>query len=498
MKRFLLGLALLLAAVPCSRNVPGIQAGVVAADTAPSPPAAPAFPSVYDLERRIDGILGKASLSRVYFSAQVIHSDTGAAVYEKNAHLALIPASNMKIVTSAAALEHLGQDFAFVTRVGMCGDALVVKGSGDPLLGDKETEARNGRSSQPVVPEIVARLKELGIASVSDVILDTSIFDGRRVHPSWPVDQLHQKYACEVSGINYNGNCIDICAANSNGEVVLTLDPPTDYVQLTNALTIWRSRQSWFSVARTETPNVLVIQGNCRRQAGPYSVAVENPALFFGRLLRESLVRGGIAVKGEVIEGTHPDGCEIRELALFSTPIADCLQRTNKNSLGLAAEAMFKRLAAQSRPDQKQGSWEGGQRVLAEYLRSLGVSEREFVIADGSGLSRDNRLSANALTSVLRHLAAGPDWELYRSSLAVGGLDGTIEKHFWEKNYRGRVQAKTGYIQAVRALSGVVRTDSGDFIFSFLANRGGSGARGAIDASVKAIVDWAASPAGPL
>jgi D-alanyl-D-alanine carboxypeptidase/D-alanyl-D-alanine-endopeptidase (penicillin-binding protein 4) len=488
-KRAHLRLTLALLFIPILQQSPGFPSAF--ANGGPVPPVAP---SAYDLQRRIDGILGRAGLRRVYFSACVVRSDTGETVYEKNAHLALTPASNMKIITSAAALKYLGQDFAFVTRVGMCGDMLTVRGSGDPLLGDKETDARNGRRSHPVVREIVLRLKELGITSVTDIVLDTSIFDSNRVHRSWPENQLHQKYACEVSGLNYNGNCVDISAANRNGKVVLSLDPPTDYVQLTNALTVWRSRRSWFSVGRTDVPNVLVIQGNCRTQAGPYSVAVQNPALFFGQLLREGLLGEGIEVRGEVIEGSFSDGCEFRGLIDFSTSIGDCLLRTNKDSLGLAAEAMFKRLAAQSDSSGKQGSWEGGQRVLAEYLGGLGVSEREFVIADGSGLSRDNRLSANALTRVLMHIAAGPDWEFFRNTLAVGGFDGTIENHFWEPKYRGRVQAKSGYIQAVRALSGVVHTDRGDYIFSFLANRAGSGARGAIDSAVKAIVDWAASP----
>lgn len=502
MKKAFIGLTLVLASVSLLQQEPGIHPETSVVDStlvepAAAEPAASLPLSSDDLQRPIDGILGASGLSKVLFSACVVRCDTGETVYKKNAHLALIPASNMKIVTSAAALEHLGQDFAFVTRVGFCGDALVVKGSGDPLLGDKETDARNGRRSQPVIREIVLRLKELGIASVSDIVLDTSIFDGERVHPSWPENQLHQKYACEVSGLNYNSNCVDISAANWNGKAVLGLDPPTDYVQLTNALTVWRSRKSWFSVGRTDAPNVLVIQGNCRTQAGPYSVAVENPALFFGRLLREALLREGIGVGGEVLEESVPEGSEFRKVIAFSTSIGDCLLRTNKDSLGLAAEAMFKQLAAQSDPDQKPGSWDGGKRVLAEYLRGLGVDAREFVIADGSGLSRDNRLSASALTRVLMHLAAGPDWEFYRNSLAVGGLDGTIEKHFWESKYRGRVQAKSGYIQAVRALSGVVRTDSGDYIFSFLANRAGNGARSAIDSGVKAIADWAARSVVP-
>jgi D-alanyl-D-alanine carboxypeptidase/D-alanyl-D-alanine-endopeptidase (penicillin-binding protein 4) len=497
MKKALLSLTLFLAVPFFLQREPGIQPGAAGVPSSSPRPASAAAPSSYDLQRRIDGILGRSGLRRVLFSVRVVRGDTGEAVYNNNAHLALIPASNMKIVTSAAALEHLGKDFAFVTRVGLCGDALVVMGSGDPLLGDKETDARNGRRPQPVIQDIVVRLKESGVASVSDIILDTSIFESERVHPSWPENQLHQKYACEVGGLNYNGNCVDITAANRSGKAVLTLDPPTDYVQLTNALTIWRSRRSWFSVERTEVPNVLVIQGNCRTQAGPYSVAVENPALFFGRLLREAMLREGIEVGGQVLEGPVPESSDFRELSAFSTSIGDCLLRTNKDSLGLAAEAMFKRLAAQSEAEEGRGTWEGGQMVLTEYLKDRGVDEREFAIADGSGLSRDNRLSANALTRVLMHLTASPDWEFYRNSLAVGGLDGTIENHFWEPKYRGRVQAKSGYIQAVRALSGVVHTESGDFIFSFLANRAGSGARGAIDAAVKAIVDWAASPAGP-
>ena len=453
--------------------------------------------SAYDLQRRIDTILGRSSLRKVFFSVQIIDAETGDAVYERNPHLALMPASNMKIVTSAAALEFLGRDFAFVTRVGLCGDALVVKGSGDPLLGDKETDTRNGRSSRTFIGEIASRLRELEIASVSEILVDTSIFDGERVHPSWPPNQLTQKYACEVSGLNYNGNCVEISALNRSGKAVLALSPPTDYVKLVNALTVGRSRRSWFSVQRTEVPCELLIQGNCRTAAGPYSVAVQNPALFFGRLLRNALIEAGIEVVGEAREAPSPGDCDFRALVDHATSIGDCLQRTNKDSLGLAAEAMFKRLGAQADPDGTPGSWESGRNVLAAYLRGLEVEEREFVIADGSGLSRDNRLSAGALTRVLRHLAAGADWEFYKSSLAVGGFDGTIENHFWEKRYRGRVLAKSGYIQSVRALSGVVRTDRGDYIFSILANKAGSNARSAIDSAVKALIDWASSPSAP-
>jgi D-alanyl-D-alanine carboxypeptidase/D-alanyl-D-alanine-endopeptidase (penicillin-binding protein 4) len=396
----------------------------------------------------------------------------------------------MKIITSASALEHLGPDFSFVTRVGLCGDSLVIIGSGDPLFGDPENGSKESGGIRPILEDVVDRLKAAGIVSISSIFLDTSVFDDQRVHPSWPRNQLHQKYACEVSGLNFAGNCVKVAAVNRSGRAVLTLDPPTDYVRLINGLSTGRSRRSWLSVARTDVPCQLLVRGNCRTAAGPSAVAIENPALYFGSLLRQSLRSAGISLTGQVLESPAPEGCEFQPIVEYVTPLAECLRRTNKDSLGLAAEALLKTLGAWSSPDGKQGSFEGGSRVLAEDLWGLGVDEKEFVIADGSGLSRDNRLSANALVQVLVHLSAGPNWQIFKNSLAVGGLDGTIENHFWERKYRGRILAKSGYIQAVRALSGVVETDTGEYVFSFLANRAGSGARTAIDNAVKAVVDW--------
>jgi D-alanyl-D-alanine carboxypeptidase/D-alanyl-D-alanine-endopeptidase (penicillin-binding protein 4) len=451
-----------------------------------------------DLTRRVDGLLSPRALRNVQFSVCIVRCATGEIIYEKNPHLPLMPASNMKVVTSAAALESLGRDFAFLTRVGLCGDELVVIGSGDPLFGYRETDPRRAPFRSPqILQEIVFRLKGMGMAAISDIILDTSIFDGQRVCPAWPRDQLRQKYACEVSGLNYNGNCIEISAANRQGRVILLLDPPTDYIKLINSVSTGLGRRSWFSVEPTSSACELLIQGNCRTQAGPYSVAVENPALFFGSLVRDALRGAGIGATGQVLEGRAPEGCELRPVAEFQTSMADCLQQMNKNSLGLAAEAFFKRLGARANADGKQGTWEGGRKALSEYLKGLGADEAEFLIADGSGLSRENRLSASALARVLMHLSFLPDWDFYRSSLAVGGIDGTLETHFWEPLYRGRVQAKSGYIEGVRALSGVVHTDGGNFVFSFIANRAGGGARAAIDDAVKAIMDWGADrPAG--
>ena len=449
-----------------------------------------------DLAARIDALLDKPGLKRVLFSACVVRADTGETVYERNPRLPLVPASNMKVVTTAGALETLGPDFAFVTRVGLSGDALAVIGDGDPLFGYRGPGTRSASGGPSIPDDIAARLKAAGVAALSDILLDVSVFDGERVHPAWPEEQLSHQYACEVSGLNYLGNCADIVIEEQDGRVELLLEPPSGLVRLINAVTPRSQGRSRISLDRTSVAGELRVAGTCRGRAGPYAFAVEDPPLFFGGLLRESLAREGIEVTGSVRLGALVPGAEFRPVAIYRTPLVPCLAMANKESLGLAAEALFKRIGARRSPDGRGGSWAGGRAAVSDYLRGLGLDDADFVLSDGSGLSRDNRLNAWALTRILLDLRRRPDWALFEGTLAVGGEDGTIEDQFREKPYRGRVRAKSGYLRAVRALSGVVRADDGDYVFSFLANKAGSGARQAIDAAVKSVVDWGAAVAG--
>jgi len=174
-----------------------------------------ACPAVASLSGRVNAIVSRDSLKKVRFGIQIVEADTGKTVYRRNATEAMIPASNMKIIATATALKYLGGDFEYTTKVGLLGDSLVIIGSGDPLLGDEKTEAKHGRQRHWVLDDIVAALKEHGVTNVNDVIVDTSVFDDERVHLSWPEDQLNRWYACEVSGLNYNDNCIAISARNS-------------------------------------------------------------------------------------------------------------------------------------------------------------------------------------------------------------------------------------------------------------------------------------------
>ena len=442
-----------------------------------------------DLAERIDGTISQSLRKKVQFSIHVVKADSGGTVYDHDARESMIPASNMKIITTAAALKYLGPDFEYKTKVGLYFDTLVVIGSGDPLLGDEKTDAKYDREPGWIFKDIAQLLKLRGIETIEDIIIDSSVFDDQRVHPNWPSEDLNRWYACEVSGLNFINNCIKVGAKNIGGKVAVFSEPQTFFVTLVNDVVPISEGDSSFGIYRNRTPNKLTVRGKCRSQVGPVDVAIERPAALFGVLLAESLSRAGINAKGQLIERTFDDDSSLRLLSEYSTALTDCLPRCNKDSLGLATEALLKTIAAVNNPGGKSGSWDRGRELISEYLLGLGIDKSQFYIDDGSGLSRQNELSAYAITKVLLHIYNSKNWQLYRDSLAVGGVDGTIAKYFKDQKYKGKISGKTGYINGVRSFSGICSTAGGDYIFSILANNAYTLSRITINDIAKAIID---------
>jgi len=445
-----------------------------------------------DLAAQIDGIISESLQKRVKFSIHIIEADSGRTVYEHDSRELMIPASNMKIITSAAALKYLGPNFVYKTQVGLCGNALVIIGSGDPLLGDEKTDAKYGRKPGWIFKEIANALKNKGIGTIEGIIIDSSVFDNERVHPSWPEDDLNRWFACEVSGLNYNDNCIKISTKNIGGKVAVFVEPQTAFVSLINKVVPISKGSGAVGTYRNRHSNRLTVFGKCKDEVGPFDVAIERPAAYFGFLLYENLAEMGIDAKGQLVEKTLEDGSDFIPLVEFSTPLTDCLARCNKNSLGLAAEAMLKTIAAMNNPDKKNGSWERGRELIFEFLTGLEIDKSQFYIDDGSGLSRQNELTAHAITTVLSDIYKGENWQLYKDSLAVGGVEGTVERYFQGEKYKGKIFGKTGYINSVRSFSGVCVTGRGDYIFSILSNNTNGKTRTVIHNIAQAIIDDAA------
>ncbi|MDH7598980.1 MAG: D-alanyl-D-alanine carboxypeptidase/D-alanyl-D-alanine-endopeptidase [Sedimentisphaerales bacterium] len=449
----------------------------------------PALVARADLASRIDRII--RSCDGADLSVHLISPRGGRTIYGYQATRPLIPASNMKLVTTAAAIRFLGPGFTYKTRVYLCGQDLVIVGSGDPLLGDRQTDRAYGRRPDWIPAEIAERLSKRKIAQVGDIILDSTVFDDQRVHPNWPTDQLNRWYASEVCGINYNCNCVAITVIAQGGQVRVAMDPQNTYLHLINRVQQAVSGPTGVGAYRhPDLPNTLILKGTCRGQEGPFDVAIERPAIFFGVLVAEALVRAGIQVCGRLIEGPVQSDLPMDLVWEHQTPLKDCLARANKDSLGLAAEALFKTTAA-TLDTASPGSWAGGREALTRYLSSLGLDQGQFRIDDGSGLSRANRLSAACLTRVLYDMYSDPSWSLFEGSLAVAGVDGTLERYFDQALFKGKIIGKTGYLVGVRSLSGVCKTARGDVIFSIIANGPNGNTKKAIADIVKAILEEA-------
>ena len=442
-----------------------------------------------DLAGRVETIVASQTQGKVRIAVKIVNPATGAVIYSHNASVPMTPASNMKLVTTAAALHYLGPDFTYLTGVGLIGDSIAVIGSGDPLLGDKPTLQKNNLDVHWVLKNVAEILRKNNVTTISDVIIDSTIFDNELVQPNWPKKELNRWYAAEVAGLNYNDNCIDIIAETVGPKVELTLDPPTSYVKIINNCKVAPKPPDTVWGARPSASNVITVSGVCYKKCQPVSVTIDRPPAFFGFLLAEELKRSGVAIRGQLVEREILPQEQFKLLAVYRTPIWDVFDRCNKNSLEVAAESLLKTIAAYRQPSGKGGSWAQGRQFVSDYLVSLGISSDQFVLDDGCGLSENNRLSANLLTAILLDIYKKPEWQKFKETLAVGGEEGTAGKWFDEPKYKGKIFAKTGYIGGVKSLSGVCTTEAGDRVFSIITNKTNGKSRQAINDLVKAIID---------
>jgi D-alanyl-D-alanine carboxypeptidase/D-alanyl-D-alanine-endopeptidase (penicillin-binding protein 4) len=433
-------------------------------------------------------ILDRNKQTKTEFGIYAVAADTGRVVYRLNTDIPMIPASNMKLVTTAAAVHYLGGTYTFDTKIGLLGKDVVVVGGGDPLLADPKNDSQPARAANILMTQIVDVLRKSGVDAVDNIIVDTRFFDDTRVHPAWPKDQLNQWYACEVAGLNFYNNCIHLQVTRSGNAAVLSMTPENDYVHLVNQLQLVSSGSSAVGAYRNSTPNKLLIKGKLNQEAG-FDVAIENPAGLFAAVLSDKLKASGIPVQGQILQKYVENDASIRYLMIIKTPLADVLKRSNTDSLGLAAESLVKTISAENNPDRINGQWSHGLRLVAGYLNSLNIPNNHYVLDDGSGLSRNNRLSTECLVAVLKDMYKSKDAQMFMASLAVGGEDGTIQKYFQQPPYQGNIIGKTGYISGVRAFSGICKTPKGDIIFSILTEKGNGYTRGCINEITKAIFD---------
>ena len=434
-----------------------------------------------DLKNDIQTVLGDKLLSRAKVGVEIVQlgAEKGGdrLLYGHDAQRALIPASNMKVLTTSAALEILGADFKFRTVLARRDEDLILIGDGDPSFGDAELLKKHDWSVTTVFQQWAEQLRKAEMTKFHDVLVDDSVFDQEFVNPHWPPEQEQSRYVAQVCGMALNANCIDFYVQNNEtGRLVsYRTDPPTKYVSVYNSCVGGGENAVWLT--RRRGSNQIVLKGSCRaRSEGPISVTIHDPALYAGAVLAETLAAGGIKLDGVVGRDRTVRAKLMRQkpgsgfvvLAVHETPIASVLARANKDSMNLYGESLCKRIGFAAAGES--GSWENGTAAVGAFLKKLGAAEQEFNLDDGCGLSRQNAVSTHTMCLVLAHNFHGRNRTAFMESLAVGGEDGTLQKRFRQPNLRGKIFAKTGYIANVSALSGYLKAGETWYAFSILMN----------------------------
>jgi len=454
---------------------------IAAAASALSVPAASGKTLAQAIEAELAKVR-KIKSRKVTFGIEITQADSSKVLYRANSSAALIPASNMKLITTAAAMTILGPKFQFKTRIGALGDDLVVIGSGDPSIGDPVLA--EGEPVTAVFDRWARKLRDRGIDNISgSLILDASIFEKQYRHPNWPANQFHRWYAAPVGAFNFNDNCVDLTAeVDDEGLARIGLSPNCKFIQIQEQLLPLSNNRTSINAYWAEDWRLAVKVVFGKQAKARATLPVDDPTAFFAEALRERLAHGGLKVHGPTRytrvlspDGKPPDGLKIL-LEHRSGNLAALLGRANKTSQNLFAECIFKRLGYEhlKRTGRSgSGSWLTGKEAVRKFLREkLKLADGNFIIDDGGGLSRRNRLSARAIAAVL-HYALGQDWwHEFMSGLAVAAKDGTLRRRMSGTAAAKRIYAKTGYVASASALSGYVVDETGRvrIVFAMLFN----------------------------
>jgi D-alanyl-D-alanine carboxypeptidase/D-alanyl-D-alanine-endopeptidase (penicillin-binding protein 4) len=425
-----------------------------------------------ELDAALRAIVEAGPLAGARTGILVADVESGEVVYARDADVLLNPASNVKLVTTAAALARLGPDYRFATELwldpaprGGGTRTLYVKGRGDPSLVTERLWALAGD------------LVHLGIRRVGDVVVDDSFFDAERSGPGFDQESGDKSYLAPAgaASLNWNTIAIHVAPGERRGQRPrVEVEPASGFVEIDNRATTvtarGRRRLVVSSVAAGGKQRI-VVEGRVAVGGRPQVVwrKIDDPALYLGHTLKRLLELRGATVAGKVRRGEVAQNARLVHVA-ESESLAEIVRRLNKTSNNFVAEQLLKTLGAEAKG--APGTWAKGVAAVEEFLAEVGVPRGAYVMKNGSGLNDTNRFSARQLVTLLRAMwARFPLHAEYVASLPVAGRDGTMRWRMEGGDAVGRLRAKTGTLENVTSLSGYVETAAGRTLaFAVLVN----------------------------
>jgi len=449
--------------------------------TAARPAAAPARAPRWSatvgapaLATTLGGILSNSVRSGSW-GVMVVSLTRGDTLFAHNGGTPMLPASTMKMFTAAVALEELGPEHTFTTRVlrdgsvngGVLQGNLYLRGDGDPMA------PRYNRGETPM-ERLARQVAASGIRRVTgDVVADAGAFENRLVPEGWQPYYLGAAYAARVSGLSINENLMWIVVRPVGSQASVTLEPASTTVPVINNVRVVGGSGGRVSAVR-RSDGAIQVRGTIGRSAGPhrYSLVIDNPPLYTGGALRAALQGAGVTVDGAVREGATPSGAD-SVAAVASPPLWQLVTAMNRESINIFAELLF-RGAGRAADANAPGSAHTALTALRGMLKEkAGTNPEEVFAADGSGLSVLDRVTPRAMVQMLDYAHEAPWGPTFHASLPVAGVSETLRGRMRGAPAQGNLHAKTGTTNTVASLGGYVTAKNGEVLaFAFIYNGG--------------------------
>lgn len=444
------------------------------------------FPSVVFsqdlLVQSVDSELQNRCLDKAQTSVSIVALPSGRSVYARHTDTPLLPASVTKLVTTAAALHYLGPEYHFKTDISYTGDRvddtimgdLVIKGGGDPKLTSEQ------------LWYIASQIKGQGIHEITgDLIIDTQFFDSYARAPAWGNQTTSVSYDANLCALSVNFNVVGVHILPSkevNEPVLVWLEPETEYLSLVNTGKTTKRGNNTISASRATSGDGIRIKVSGNMPLGSQEktifLNVPDPVSYAAATFRSFLRETGLNIRGKTIVSSTPNDLTLL-YRHYSSPLSTILKELNTYSNNFIAEQILKTIAAEV--TQKPGSHQEGQKLVRAFLQSIGINTQEINLVDGSGLSRNNRITTGAITDLLtiayNRFDIGPD---FIAALKIMGAEGSFSKRFSDSPARSVVRAKTGTLSGVSNLAGYVESGDGQlFSYAIFLNNNRCGDRGA-------------------
>jgi D-alanyl-D-alanine carboxypeptidase/D-alanyl-D-alanine-endopeptidase (penicillin-binding protein 4) len=471
--------------------------GATKKNTASSKKAAAKF------AERAEALLGSGPTGKGEWGLLIVDAQSGETLYQQNADRYFVPASNMKLFTTALALTKLGTEYRFHTTLetsgtissnGVLTGDVVLVGRGDPNLSNRKfpyelKEEFDGPTEKPLL-ELADAVAAKGIKEIiGDVVGDDSYFPRERYPNGWEIDDMVWEYGAAISSIVVDDNTVTLTLTpgdTAGSPVQASVSPATpDFLVQNNVVTSAADAKSDLTLTRDPGANLVVVKGTMPAKGSPRKLilAVEEPAQHAAAVLKHLLEELGIKVHG-IARANHeaPKTQEDPQVLAehVSVPLGDAIKLINKISQNLHAEMLLRTVGRQN------GMWTTPDDLMKtpqDFYASAGVAPDDVVQADASGLSRHDLVTPRAIATLLAFAQKQPWFDIYYASLPVAGIDGTLQDRMKDTPVAGRIHAKTGSVEHVRTLSGFAETPKGRrLIFSFLSNNQGGKNREAADA----------------